>query len=141
VVTGRFGETLPTEVRDRLLEHPGLRRGAAEDVATLTPRGPQVEVIGVDGVGVNVHEVPGGAAVHLVNYDIGPDGARHTDELVVSVRLPGSDVVSHAVLHPADGASVDLPVRPAEGDEGRLSVTVPSLGVYAIIELRTEDAV
>src|SRR5919112_1224849 len=90
VVTDRFGEALPAEVRDRLLGHPGVRRGAAGDAVTLTPLGPQVEVTGADGVGVNVHRVPRGAAVHLVNYDVGPDGARPTGELVVSLRLPGS---------------------------------------------------
>ncbi|CAA9325341.1 MAG: hypothetical protein AVDCRST_MAG24-535 [uncultured Nocardioidaceae bacterium] len=139
VVTDRFGETLAPEVRERLLQHPGVRRGTAEDVLTLTPLGRQVEVVGAEGVGVNVHRVAGGAALHLVNYDVGPDGARPTDELVVTLRLPGSGAVRRAVLHPADGPAVDLQVRPGAGPEDPVSVTAPPLGVYAIVELETEE--
>ncbi|CAA9354113.1 MAG: hypothetical protein AVDCRST_MAG36-2180 [uncultured Nocardioidaceae bacterium] len=141
VVTDRFGETLPAEVRDRLLQHPGVRRGEVDDVATLAPSGPQVEVAGAHGVGVNIHRVDGGAAVHLVNYDVGPDGVQRTDELVLTVRLPGSGAVRGVVLHPADSEPVDLPVPPpVAGDEGVLRITVPSLGVYATVEVRVEDA-
>jgi hypothetical protein len=108
-----------------------------DDVASLTPLGPQVEVAGVDGIGVNVHRVAGGAAVHLVNYDVGPDGVRLTDELVLSLRLPGSGGVRRAVLRPADGPALDLPVVPAGADPDLVSLTVPPLGVYAIVELQT----
>ena len=140
VVTDRFGETLPGEVRDRLLQHPGLRRGVSGDAATLTPLGPQVEVTGADGVGVNVHRVARGAAVHLVNYDVGPDGARRTGELALALRLPGP-VVSGAVFRPADGPAVDLPVaRRVEGGQAHVSITVPFLGVYGIVELHAGEA-
>ncbi len=144
VVTDRFGETLPAEVRDRVLAHPGVRRGSAEDVETLTPQGRQVEVEGAQGVGIGVHRVAGGAALHLVNYDVGADGARPTGELVVAVRLPVSEAgpatVRSAVLHPADGPAVDVPVVPRTvGDQGLVSITVPPLGVYTILELRTDD--
>ncbi len=140
VVTDRFGETLPVETRDRLLGHRGVRLGEAEDMASLTPLGAQVQVTGAVGVGVNVHRVAGGAAVHLVNYDVGPDGVRPTDGLVLSLRLPGSDGVRRAVLRPADGPAVDLPVvPPGEPDRERVSLTLPPLGVYAIVELQTEE--
>jgi hypothetical protein len=140
VVTDRFAETLPSEVRDRLLGHRGVRRGLAGDVATLTPRGRQVEVTGADGVGVNLHRVPGGAAVHLVNFDVGPDGARTTGELVVSVRLPGAGGARRAVIHPAGGPAVDLPVAAPIDVDGLLSVAVPGIGLYAILELQIEEA-
>ena len=141
VVTDRFGETLPADVRERLLRHPGLRRGEAADVTTLTPQGRQVEVGGADGEGVEVHEVDGGAALHLVNYDVGPDGVRPTSGLAVTIRLPGPGTVRRAVLHPADGPAVDLPLdQPPADADGPVSLTVPRLGVYAIVELQTEEA-
>src|SRR3954452_19015037 len=44
VVTDRFGETLPTDEREALLAHPGVRVGSADDVSALTPSGRQVTV-------------------------------------------------------------------------------------------------
>ncbi len=77
VVVGRFGDNLPPGLRDRLLQHDGVRRAAATDLAGLTPRGRQVRVDG--GVGVNIARLAdGSAAVHLVNYgyDAGTDRVR-----------------------------------------------------------------
>jgi hypothetical protein len=135
VVTDRFAESLAEDERRVLLDHPGLHRASAVDLAALTPGGPQVEVS--SPVGVNVHRLTDGAAVHLVNYDYDPerDGVRRTGELSVSVRLQGISGcdLSRAVYHPADGEAVPLEVR-SDGPEHRLSV--PDLGAYGVVELR-----
>jgi hypothetical protein len=85
---------------------------------------------------VNVHRLPHGAAVHLVNYDYDAerDAVRRTGELSVSVRLPGTSgsELTGAVFHPADGEAVPLEVR-SKGDEHVL--TVPDLGAYGVVEL------
>jgi hypothetical protein len=132
VVTDRFGESLPAAERQALLGHPGTRTAAADDAAALTPHGPQVTVSAP--LGVNVHRLGERAAVHLVNFDhdCDSDGVRRTGPLEMSVRLPGSEGMSRAVLHPADGPARELDLD-SDGDVHRLRL--PDVGVYAVVEL------
>jgi hypothetical protein len=50
----------------------------------------------------------------------------------MSVRLPGSEGMSRAVLHPADGPARELDLD-SDGDVHRLRL--PDVGVYAVVEL------
>jgi hypothetical protein len=136
VVTDRFAGSLADDARESLLAHPGVCSGTVDDVATLTPDGPQVTVSAP--VAVNMHLLPDGVAVHLVNYDhdADRDGVRRTGEVELAVRLVGGGGISHAVHRPADGPPGGLDLR-RDGDV--VTVTVPDLGVYAIVEL-TEGA-
>jgi hypothetical protein len=132
VVTDRFAETLPAQEREELLAHPGLRHASADDVGSLVPHGPQVEVS--TPLGVNVARLAdGAAAVHLVNYDYDSeaDAVRVRDDVTVSVRLPFE--VGWAVHHDAGGRSTELAVT-SKGDLH--TVTVPQAGVYGVVELR-----
>jgi hypothetical protein len=135
VVTDRFGESLSAQRRSALLAHPGVRRGEADDIAALTPGGPQV-TLSVP-LGVNAHRLPEGVAVHLVNYDIDRDehALRRTGEVTVSVRFDGApaDTLCEAVLHTPDAPEQTLHVRV---EDGVRTVTLPDLGVYAVIELK-----
>jgi hypothetical protein len=74
-------------------------------------------------------------AVHLVNYDHDDDadGVRRTGEVDLSVRLAGLPEVARAVLHRAEASPAELAVERA-GDLCR--VTLPDVGVYAVVELR-----
>jgi hypothetical protein len=132
VVTDRFAESASPEDRDALRHHPGARVGSAEDAATLTPHGPQVSASAP--VAVNLHQLDDSVAVHLVNYDVDDraDGVRRTGEVDLSVRLQDAGPVRQAVYRPADGAAQELPVR-TEDDVHTL--TVPDVGVYAVVEL------
>jgi hypothetical protein len=135
VVTDRFAESLAAGERETLLAHPGVRVAAADDVASLTPWGPQVTASAP--VGVNLQQVEDGVAVHLVNYDIDheADAVRRTGELTVSVRLDGGSAheLGEAVLHVPAEPPRTLEVH-VDGDVRR--VTVPDLGVYGVLELR-----
>jgi hypothetical protein len=83
---------------------------------------------------VNVHELGDGAAIHLVNYDHDDDhdGVRRTGEMTLSVRLAELGHVGRVVHHPADGPPSELAVD-QDGDVHR--ITLPDVGVYAIVEL------
>ncbi|MDX6302416.1 MAG: hypothetical protein QOF53_3630 [Nocardioidaceae bacterium] len=130
VVTDRFGETLPDDVREGLLAHPGIRRAAADDVSALVPTGPQVEVSAELGVNV-ARTAEGGAAVHLVNYayDAERDSVRTQEDVAVSVRLPFP--VGSATYHVPGGS---VPVELA-GKAEVTTMTLPSVGVYGVVEL------
>jgi hypothetical protein len=132
VATDRFGESLAPDVRAAVAEHPGFRTASADDAAGLTPHGPQV--VASAPLGVNVHRLDGGAAVHLVNYDHDDeaDGVRRTGAVTLSVRLDGAGPIRKAVFRPADGPPRELDLH-SEGDVHR--VTLPDVGVYAIVEL------
>jgi hypothetical protein len=130
VVTDRFAENLPDEERQALLAHPGVRSAAADDAAALTPHGPQVQVS--EPLGVNLHRLDDGVAVHLVNYDHDRDAVRRTGEVTVSVRLGGATVPRAAVYRPADGEPSALPVSTRDDVH---EVTLPGVGVYAVVEL------
>jgi hypothetical protein len=132
VVTDRFAEGLTTEERDALMSHPGVHVGSADDVDAMSPHGRQVTVS--TPLGVNVHELGDGAAIHLVNYDHDDDhdGVRRTGEMTLSVRLAELGHVGRVVHHPADGPPRELAVD-QDGDVHR--ITLPDVGVYAIVEL------
>jgi hypothetical protein len=137
VVTDRFGETLPVEQREALLGHPGVRRAQAEDVASLAPHGPQVEVSAP--LGVNVARLAdGGAAVHLVNYDYdsGTDAVRVRDDVTLSVRVPFE--VASAVHHDA-GSPAASPELEVSGKGDTYTVALPRAGVYGVVELRPRE--
>jgi hypothetical protein len=132
VVTDRFGQTVPTPEREALLAHPNIRRADADDVTALTPGGPQVTVSAP--LGVNVHRLDGGVAVHLVNYDHDheADAVRRTGEVTLTVRLEGMKSVGCAVHRSADGEARKLELD-SEGEVHRM--TLPDVGVYAVVEL------
>jgi hypothetical protein len=132
VTTDRFAESLPADERKALVNHPGIRVAAADDVDALTPPGRQVEISA--SLGVNVHRLDSGAAVHLVNYDHDheADGVRRTGEVDLRVRLSGSGGIRQAMFRPADGEACPLEIH-TEDDVHR--VTLPDVGVYAVVEL------
>jgi hypothetical protein len=133
VITDRFAESLADDERAAVLSHPGVRRASADDVQALTAGDPQVTVS--VPLGVNIHRLKDGAAVHLVNYDHDHegDGVRRTGQVIISVRLPGARAIGRAVYRPADGDACDLELRSTENVH---TMTVPDVGVYAVLELR-----
>jgi hypothetical protein len=133
VVTDRFAESLAGDERAALLGHPRVRQASASDAHALTAADPQVTVS--VPLGVNVHRLVGGAAIHLVNYDHDheEDGVRRTGEVALSVRLDGAGSIRRAVYRPADGDARDLELRSKDDVH---TMTVPDVGVYAVLELK-----
>jgi hypothetical protein len=137
VVTDRFAAGLAEEERAALLQHPGVRTAAAEDVDAMTPLGRQVRASAP--VGVNVHRLEEGAAVHVVNFDVGADGVRRTGPLTLAVRLDASTAVepTTATYLPADGEPVAVEVSSRDGVH---EVTLPDVGVYGVLHLTGAEA-
>ncbi|MGW0229366.1 hypothetical protein ACWDWO_13700 [Actinopolymorpha singaporensis] len=135
VVTDRFAENLPADMRDRLLRRPGVRRAVAEDVPAVAGAAQVTVSTGAADVAVNVARLSGdSAAVHLVNYayDAEIDAVRHHTDVSLRVRLPVA--TSGRVVYHAPGIpSFDLPVR---RDGMTVEVSIPRVGVYGIVELR-----
>jgi hypothetical protein len=133
VVTDRFAESLAEDERAVLLGHPRVRQASAGDAQALTGADPQVTVS--VPLGVNVHRLADGAAVHLVNYDHDHegDGVRRTGQVALSVRLEGAGSIRQAVYRPADGDARDLELRSKDDVH---TMTIPDVGVYAVLELR-----
>ena len=133
VVTDRFAEDVPPEVRDRLLAHHGVQRAAMDDLSGLTPRGRQVSIAG--DLGVNVASLQdGSAAVHLINYgyDATVDAVPLRRNVDLTVRLPFDPVTATLVRPGAEPVAVA--VRPSA--EGASVLTLPELGVHAVVVLR-----
>jgi hypothetical protein len=133
VVTDRFAESLAEDERAALLGHPRVRQASAGDAHALTAADPQVTVS--VPLGVNVHRLADGAAVHLVNYDHDHegDGVRRTGQVTLSVRLDGAGSIRQAVYRPADGDACEIELRSKDDVH---TMTIPDVGVYAVLELR-----
>jgi hypothetical protein len=129
VVTDRFGDNLPTEVRDRVLAHPGIHPATMSVLDELLPNGRQIETD--VSAAANLHQLAGGSyALHLVNYDYdaAADAVRVVPDVRLRVRLPKEK--EHATLVASDGRQAPLDVQRGDGVH---AVTVDSLGVYSIV--------
>jgi hypothetical protein len=140
VVTEDPGRNLPTQLTDKLLTHPGLRRAGLTDVAALQPAGPQVQVDG--GLAVNLQHLAGGAvACHLVDhgYDPASDAIPPRSNVSLRVRLPAELRVTDQVTVVSPGrAAVSIPVR-RDGDHHQ--VTLPETGIYTVVVFGAGPAV
>jgi hypothetical protein len=129
VVTDRFGDNLPSEVRSRLLGHDGVRTAATSALDELLPHGRQVETD--VPAAANIQQLADGSyALHLVNYDYGPaaDAVREVHDVRLRVSLPKGKERATAVA--SDGTRVPLDLDRADGVH---SVTLDRLGVYSIV--------
>jgi hypothetical protein len=73
------------------------------------------------------------AAVHIINYDYDVDGehTRTADNVQLTVALPFAP--ASARVHVPGSEPVDVAVT--TNGEGIASLTIPRIGVYAIVEL------
>ena len=129
VVTDRFGEGLPSAVRERVLGHPHARTGRADLLDDLVPHGRQVETSA--SVAANVQLLSDGSyALHLVNYDYdaSADAVRAVPDVPLCVMLPEGR--ERATVVASDGTRTPLALT-REG--GAHSVRLDSLGLYSIV--------
>jgi hypothetical protein len=117
------------EGAERVLAHANARRTRPDDLA---PHEPQT-TLDVDAPwAANIMALGDGrAALHLVRYDA---EERPERDVVAEVRMPFP--VTHAIVHVPGRASVVA--ETTDGRDGRVAVTVPAMGPYAIVELRGE---
>jgi hypothetical protein len=92
LVLGELGSNLSPELVAPILDHPGTHRvpvGSRVTVDNLLDQ-PQVRVMPVGDLMINVQRVAGGAAVHLIRYDFDPEQDRTPllPEMTVELRLP-----------------------------------------------------
>jgi hypothetical protein len=131
VVTGVCASNLGQPDRDRLLNHPGVRRSLDDDAASLQPLGPQVSVDAE--LAVNLHSLSGGTvAVHLVNYCYvaADDAVVSRSDVEVTVRLRGSYTAA-AVIRPGRPDGHQEVSR--SGDS--YTVRLDEVNVYAVVVL------
>jgi hypothetical protein len=129
VVVGRIGDNLDLAVRDRLAAHPGVREAKLDDLAGLTPFGPQVTTSA--GLAVNVVRLAdGSAAVHLVDYryDHDADRVAAIEGVHVSIRLPFEPVSATLVSPHADDTRLDI-----DFDGQAATVRLPSFRLYGVV--------
>jgi hypothetical protein len=107
-----------------ILEHPSTSFGLTHDVQVILSAG--------RSVGVNLVRLDAGVAVHLVNYEY-DDAADRTPllrDLQIEIAVAGE--FTAAIMH----APGDIPVAiPIESTATGVRLTLPALGIYAIVEL------
>jgi hypothetical protein len=136
VVVGDLGTNLPAEERKALLDHAGTVRAELDDVDGQLPLGRQVRVTGED-VAVNTMRLAdGSAAVHLVNYgyDEHLDAVSALSDVELTVTLPLT--AARATVLTAEGKRTEVEVAV---QDGRHTVRLDSLGVYAVVVLTPES--
>ena len=135
VVTDRFGVALQQGVRERLLGHQRVHTARADVLGELLPHGRQV-VTGVPAAANIQHLEDGSYALHLVNYDYDAslDAVRAVSDVPLRVSLPKDK--ARATLVSPDGGRTPLSLTCQDGVH---SVTLGSLGVYAIVVFHDGD--
>ena len=139
VATVEPGQNLPAEQTERLRSHPGLTRADDSDAAALQPLGPQL-LVSAD-LAANLQRLPGSDAVacHLVNYDYDDevDAVTVLADVTLGVRLGGApEELAARVVRPGHAEEV-VPVRLVDG---RHTVTLAQVGVYAVVVLALRQA-
>jgi len=109
IVTGRLGEALDSDRRERLEGHSAVERVAGpEAVVGALPDGPQlVAPRGLDAA-IGLHRVPGGVAVHILRYayDADADRVPELGDLELSIRLAGIEIAGAEAVPAGVGLEV-----------------------------------
>ena len=133
-VIGQLDAPGHAETVTAILTHPGTTTTSVADLATVTPRPPQVGLRGPVDAAANLQVTAAGTtALHIVNYDYDHAASctRVYDEVSVTVRLPRP--VTRACIHAPDHDTYTAPVTATGPDT--YGFTLPSLGCYAVVEL------
>ena len=133
---GDVGLNLP-DAAATMGAHPNVTHLTAD--ATLDPDdlpdGPQVRVLGHDGLAINIQRVERGVAVHIMRYDYDPEADRvpTAPELTLELRLPGS-FWNASVFSPNA-----MPPASMESSAGLYRVTLHDVPLYCIVLLEQAD--
>ena len=92
VVLGPVGANLPPEAREAIVGHAGttICRTMDEAFAAAMGGSAQVTLNRPADLGLHLQDVPGGAALHLINYDYdrAADAVKAAEGVEIGVRLP-----------------------------------------------------
>jgi hypothetical protein len=135
VVVERFGENLDPVRREKVLSHEGVHRAAMADLAQLLPKGRQVTASAPCTANL-LALAGGGHALHLLNYgyDAAADRVQPLRDVQLELVLPTPARRATVVSH--DGSRHEVELR---REDGVHVLTVPELGVYAIVELHDDQ--
>jgi hypothetical protein len=138
VVTGRLGESLGPERRQKLLGNASavIGTGANGDLTAALPSGMQVLYDNDTDVAVLIHRTENGAALHLLRYDYDrdADAMPAMPEFEVRLRLPFE--ADGCVVHSPAGSH---PLATQTDAEGRLVLMITYLPLYCIAEIAGVD--
>jgi hypothetical protein len=133
-VVGELGGPAAGPGVDGIRDHANTTVVDSFNADDLVPGMPQVQLDGLRRGAVNV-QAPADdlAAVHIINYDYDVDGEHTTiaENVHLNVALPFAP--ASARMHEPGREPVDLAVTTS--GEGVSSLTIPRIGVYAIVEL------
>jgi hypothetical protein len=118
---------------DGILGHKNTIVVDAYDTDSLDPDEAQVTLAGFARGAVNIQATAGeSAAVHIINYDYDVEGehTRVANDVGLTVVLPFEPTV--ATIHAPGFDPVEAQV--SRGDDGRVRVRIPRIGVYVIVE-------
>lgn len=111
---------------------------SASGIDPVVPVAREASRVAVDArgpIGANTHLTADHRQVlHLVNYDLDLEQGKVRPQRSVRVRVPHDVLSPVRVLRP-DGPVLEL--RPRQVVGGGQELTIPTLGVYALVELRT----
>ncbi|MFC6549417.1 hypothetical protein ACFQBN_22410 [Cohnella cellulosilytica] len=148
VVYGRLANEMgDAALAERILAHPGTKVcdpaeklwGFVGSIREVLPdRRFQLEVEGRPDIGLNPHRLADGrTAVHLVNYQFHREQDRVVPIERVTFRLRVDRPVGGLALHTLDGRELGAECR---YEDGYLTVTIPSMPLYVLVECLTERA-
>ncbi|XID90944.1 hypothetical protein ACF3MZ_20810 [Paenibacillaceae bacterium WGS1546] len=148
VVYGRLADEMgDAELAKRILAHPGTKVcdpaeklfGFVGSIRDMLPdRKFQLEVEGRPDIGLHPHRLAdGGTAVHLVNYQFHREQDRVVPIECVAFRMRVDRPVEGIVVHTLDDRRIDADWR---CEDGYLTVAIPSMPLYALVECLTAES-
>ncbi|MDB4865900.1 MAG: hypothetical protein JWR03_233 [Cohnella sp.] len=147
VVYGRLAEDMgDAGLAAKILAHPGTVQcdpaeklyGFITSIRSALPEQKfQIELDGRPDIGINPHRLAdGNMAVHLVNYQFNNEQDRVIPIENAGFRFRTERPVTGLTVHTIDDQWIDAIWR---YDDGYLSVTIPSMPLYALVECKTAD--
>jgi len=94
LVMGELGINLPVGEQESIIKHRGTHRVTNSSGFKLSwlPAEPQLRLPALANLAINLQQVEGGVAIHIIryDYDLEKDVVPGLDELILELSLPGS---------------------------------------------------
>jgi hypothetical protein len=133
LVLGDLGSNLGRRMEALVRRDGVLRAEPFRFSLDMLPFGPQVHVVdGLTDLGVSLHRVEGGTALHIIRYayDESSDRVPMLDRLVLDVRLPFEPGAVEAVSPHGDLVAASEP-----GLDGTLRLVLRGVPLYGIVRI------
>jgi hypothetical protein len=133
VVLGDLGTNLGRRMEALVGRDSVVRAEPFRFTLDMLPFGPQVDVVdGLTDLGVSLHRVESGTALHIIRYvyDEASDRVPMLDRLVLDVRLPFEPGAVEAV-----SPHGDLVAESEPGQDGTLRLVLRAVPLYGIVRI------